>query len=118
MTDSTNPWARRIPRTALEWVDHDIYFAQKRFEWAMEHLPELVNGDPREHHRSIEDQINRWVNVYLWEAVRRYAPEVADEIANSVADACEAGDVMGEWLWDWKQQRERGEDLLLPFEGS
>lgn len=115
-TPHPNPWANRIPRTATDWVDHDLHYAQQHFEWTSDHIKELLDGDRAAHNRNIRLEIAGWVNVYLWEVVRRYAPEIADRVAEDIADACEAGDSMGEWLWDWQQDRARGKGLRLPFE--
>lgn len=116
MSSTENPWRDRTPRTAAEWVDHDLHFAQLHADWTSEHLGELVDGGGAALARNTRLEISGWTNVYLWEALRRYAPHVADRVADDIADICEAGEAMGEWLWEWQRQHKRGEDLQLPFE--
>lgn len=113
-----NPWANRIPRTAAEWVDHDLHFAQQQFEWTSDHLEELVHGDRSEHWRNVQLQIAKWTNVYLWEALRKHAPEAAERAAVSIAEACEAGDSFEEWLWQWREELNAGQPLTLPGMGK
>lgn len=115
MTAATpNPWARRIPRTAAEWVDHDVRATNRLYEWGSEHLEELVQGEPRDHYRHIAHSISTWTNVYLWEALRRTDPDLADRVAADIADACDAGDSFGEWAWQWQTELAAGQPLTLP----
>lgn len=111
-----NPWATKIPRTAAEWIDHDLRQAQRNYEWSSDHLEELVNGDRAAHNRNIQLQISQWTTIYLWELLRRHAPVTADLAAADIAEACEAGDTFGEWLWDWQQQHAAGQSLILPID--
>lgn len=52
--------------------------------------------------------------AYLLAALRRVVPEVADHATAFLAAQWDGGDSLGEWVWEWRQQVEKGEPLRLP----
>lgn len=90
-----------LPTTASGWVTHTVNDAQRAIDktWETGTLP-----PPLEHMLLIGRTVNGCVEALLWEALRLTAPEVADKLANEVAELCEAGDSFGELLWEWLQR--------------
>lgn len=52
--------------------------------------------------------------VYLLAALRRVAPETANHAAAWLAGQWASGDSIGEWVWQWRDEIEKGEPLKLP----
>ena len=108
-----SPWARHLPRTAAEWIDHDLRDFARLHDEHRDHIDELL-ADHRAHVRSIEHFIDAWTTVYLWALLARVSPAIADQAAEGLALACEAGDGFGEWAWQWAQEHAMGVPLTIP----
>ncbi len=106
-------WAHDLPRTAAQWLDHDVRRAFSAYEMHRAQLDELLN-DINAHVKSVERVITCWTSAYLWAALARSAPEVAERVARDIALACEAGDSFGEWTWQWADELRQGLPITLP----
>ena len=71
-------------------------------------------GQPNpEWYWQINEQVNMYGVAYLVGALRAIDPQVADSAAAALADAWDAGDSLGEWVWQWRQELDAGKPLTL-----
>lgn len=61
----------------------------------------------------IGEHVNGYGLIYLLAVLQRLDPESADKAARHLVGAWEAGDSMGEWIYDWRRQLADGQPLTL-----
>lgn len=59
--------------------------------------------------------VDLYGQIYLLGAVRHFAPDDADRVAADLALAWEAGDSLGEWVYQWRQELDAGRPLTIPL---
>lgn len=64
-------------------------------------------------YEAITCSVNGWGMTYLLAVLQRVAPDVADIAARRILAEWDAGDTMGEWVFQWGQELEDGEPLTL-----
>jgi hypothetical protein len=63
----------------------------------------------------ISRQVDLFGAIYLLACVRHLAPEQADSAAAALADEWDAGDSLGEWIYQWREELDAGKPLTLFF---
>lgn len=56
--------------------------------------------------------------IYLLAALRHFAPHDAHRAAAALADAWDAGDSLGEWVYQWRTELDAGQPFTLFFAGE
>jgi hypothetical protein len=106
-----------IPRDANSW----LVSLTEQFQTCWDAmLGQDGNRLSADEHRLVA---NRTVDVFgqmlLMACLHRVDPAVADRAAKWLASELEAGDGLGEWMWEWQQQLLAGKPLTLrPLEGG
>lgn len=101
-----------LPRRAVPMLRMLLDEFQKTFDKVMAH-PKQVDGVERTW--MIDRMVNVFGQVYLMAVLRHLAPEDADAVAAALADQWDAGDSLGEWVYQWRQELDAGEPLTMPF---
>lgn len=101
-----------IPRTADDLLRMLMTDFQKHFDATID--PQ--SGGLKLDH--VAQTVNLYGLIYLLGAVRHFAPDDADKVAAELADAWEAGDSLGEWVYQWRQELEAGQPLTIPLVGD
>lgn len=108
-------WSREMPVTAADWLDHQVRVTHNHFVWVGENLGALCEPGNGELHMLIANAgIAEWSSTVLWDFLRRADPGLANEAAQIISEACEAGDSFGEWAYTWRLDIEAGRPLEMP----
>jgi hypothetical protein len=101
LADRLAPWpGREADATAEAMTRYALVQAQAAYAavWALPGGPPGSPGD-REHHHAVHAFVDRWMVAALFRALAEAGG--ADETAGSIWAEVEAGESMGEWLWEW-----------------
>ncbi|SHQ46765.1 hypothetical protein [Mycobacteroides abscessus] len=79
------------------------------------HDRDLMNTNKEAWLQSVSSSVSGWGMTYLLAVLQRIAPDVADIAARRLVAEFEAGDSMGEWIFQWS--RELGSGLPLSLHG-
>ncbi|MGA5542725.1 hypothetical protein ACPCIR_12810 [Mycobacterium sp. NPDC051198] len=92
----------------------------ENLEWWIEHSKNYMDGldwDNPDHQRARAAEINSSVNgyafIYLLAVLQRIDPKVADLAARDLVGNFDAGDSLGEWVWQWREEFAEGKPLSL-----
>lgn len=72
----------------------------------------VVRNPEWDHH--IATEVNTYGLALLLLTLHRDNPALADSVAAGLADAWDAGDSLGEWVYEWRQQLADGRPVTLP----
>ena len=105
--------ALRLPRTC----DDMLRFLMSEFRrfWDMSWDDNRPKSEQRQAASLV---VNFYGQVHLLAALRETAPEQADKVAASLADAWDAGDSLGVWVHQWSVELDNGQPLTLFFAGE
>jgi hypothetical protein len=98
-----------IPRTADGLLRMMMTDFQKHFDATIDPKSSGLKLD------HVAQTVNLYGQIYLLGAVRHFAPDDADHVAAELANAWEAGDSLGEWVYQWRQELESGQPLTIPL---
>ncbi|ORB55222.1 hypothetical protein BST43_15230 [Mycobacteroides saopaulense] len=92
----------------------------EQLDWWIKHAESRMNGldwDNPDHQRARMAEIGvscqGYATIYLLAVLRAIDPKVAAIAARDLVAALDAGDVMGEWVWQWRQEHADGKPLSL-----
>lgn len=92
----------------------------EQLDWWIKHAESRMNGldwDNPDHMRARMAEIGvscqGYSTIYLLAVLRAIDPKVADIAARDLVAALDAGDAMGEWVWQWRQEYADGKPLSL-----
>lgn len=110
MTENRTDGPGRIARDAEPLLRDLLTDWQRLYDALWKTTPE-----PNERGREliIARQVDLFGTVYLLAALRQLDPVVADRAANFLAEMWDAGDSLGEWIYEWRQQLDAGKPLTL-----
>lgn len=74
---------------------------------------ELFRKNQEAWYEALSCSANGWGMTYLLAVLQRLAPDVADVAARRIVAEWDAGDTMGEWVFEWSQELEAGRPLTL-----
>lgn len=77
------------------------------------HERELIRKNQEAWYEAISCSVNGWGMTYLLAVLQRVAPDVADIAARRLVAEFDAGDTMGEWVFQWSQEMDSGKPLTL-----
>lgn len=77
------------------------------------HDRDLTNTNKEAWLQALSSSVNGWGMTYLLAVLQRIAPDVADIAARRLVAEFEAGDSMGEWIFQWSQELGSGRPLSL-----
>lgn len=110
---------RKIPGTAdamVRWL-LDSYWAisDRTFGLGPEVIPASIDDKINpEFVTACREKTDLFGLIYLLATLRRVAPTVADHATAFLAGQWDYGDSLGEWVWQWREEIEKGEPLKLP----
>lgn len=61
----------------------------------------------------VANTVSAYGTAYLMAVLRATAPDIADIAAKQLAAEWEAGEGMGEWIWQWNKELREGKPLTL-----
>ncbi|QFG10069.1 hypothetical protein SEA_IDENTITYCRISIS_50 [Mycobacterium phage IdentityCrisis] len=92
----------------------------EQLDWWIEHSKHYMDGldwDNPDHQRArvaeIATSCEGYAAIYLLAVLRAINPRVADIAARDLISALDAGDVLGEWVWQWRKEFAEGKPLTL-----
>jgi len=92
----------------------------EQLDWWVKHAESYTNGldwDNPDHQRARMAEIGvscqGYSTIYLLAVLRAIDPKVADIAARDLVAAWDAGDALGEWVWQWRQEFADGKPLGL-----
>ncbi|MEN4399991.1 hypothetical protein [Mycolicibacterium conceptionense] len=92
----------------------------ENLEWWIEHSKnymEELDWDNPDHQRArvaeISVSVNGYAFIYLLAVLQRVDPTVADIAARDLVGQFDAGDSLGEWVWQWREEFAEGKPLSL-----
>lgn len=92
----------------------------EQLDWWIKHAESRMNGldwDNPDHQRARMAEVGvscqGYATIYLLAVLRSIAPKVADIAARDLVAALDAGDALGEWVWQWRQEFADGKPLSL-----
>lgn len=74
---------------------------------------ELISKNREAWHEAISCSVNGWGMTYLLAVLQRVDPKVADIAARRLVAEFDAGDGLGEWVFQWSQELDSGRPLTL-----
>lgn len=77
------------------------------------HDRDLMSKNRDAWHEAIFSSVNGWGMTYLLAVLQRIAPDVADIAARRLMLEFDAGDGLGEWIFQWRQELAEGKPLTL-----
>jgi hypothetical protein len=77
------------------------------------HDRDLMNQNRDAWYEAISSSVNGWGMTYLLAVLQRIAPDVADIAARRLVAEFDAGDGLGEWIFQWSQELADGKPLTL-----
>lgn len=93
-------------------------YIAEQLAWARKCNEALDRGEVKSGSRNwdacIAGVVNGWQQVVLMEVVRLLNPDVADRLAADMREALDAGDSLGELLWEWTDHLSRDEPISEP----
>lgn len=92
----------------------------EQLDWWIEHSKRYMDGldwDNPDHARirvaEISTSCEGYAAIYLLAVLRTVNPRVADIAARDLIGNLDAGDTLGEWVWQWREEFGKGEQLTL-----
>lgn len=92
----------------------------EQLNWWIKHTKNYTAGldwDNPDHQRARTAEIalscEGYSTIYLLAVLRAIDPKVADIAARDLVAALDAGDALGEWVWQWRQELADGKPLSL-----
>lgn len=92
----------------------------EHLDWWIKHAERYTDGldwDNPDHQRARMAEIGLscegYSTIYLLAVLRAIDPKVADIAARDLVAALDAGDSLGEWIWQWRQEHAEGKPLTL-----
>lgn len=87
-------------------------------DWWLKHAEEFrkrldIDKDRDAYFAEISSSVNGYGMVYLLAVLRAVDPKVADIAARDLVAQYDAGDCMGEWVYQWNEEIAKGEPLTL-----
>jgi hypothetical protein len=110
MTENRTDGPGRIAREAEPLLRDLLTEWQRLFDALWNTTP--APGD-RERYFIINRQVDLFGTAYLLAALRHLDRAVADRAAHFLAEMWDAGDSLGEWIYEWRQQLDAGKPLTL-----
>jgi hypothetical protein len=105
-----------IPKTADGLLRYLMVDFQRMWDQSMNFRPNTLTDEERRFCTS--RVVELYGQIYLLGAVRHFAPDDADRVAAELATAWEAGDSLGEWVYQWRQELDAGDPLTIPLAGG
>lgn len=92
----------------------------EQLDWWIEHSKSYMDGldwDNDDHNRiraaHIATSVEGYGAIYLLAVLRTINPKVADIAARDLVAQYDAGDTLGEWVWQWREEIAKGRPLTL-----
>jgi hypothetical protein len=105
-----------IPKTANALLRYLIDDFQRIWDMSMDFSSGRLTDEDRRFCTS--RVVELYGQIYLLGALRHFAPDDADKVAAELAIAWEAGDSLGEWVYQWRQELDAGRPLTIPLVGD
>lgn len=100
--DDLGPWPTNSEDATAEAVGKAIA-VRAYARMARIHAPDrdLFKEDPDQYRAEINVLVNEYGVVWLLKVLTEFHRDVADDAARELWAEWEAGDSLGEWLWEW-----------------
>lgn len=85
------------------WIDHSKGIRES----------ELYDKNRDAWYANMSTSVMAYGLIYLLAVVRTIDPKVADIAARDLVSAFDAGDSLGEWVWQWRDELAQGHSLTL-----
>lgn len=94
----------------------------EQIEWWMKHSKALMDNtsgmptyesNPEARRAEVALSCEGYSHIYLLAVLRAIDPKVADIAAQSLVGDLDAGDGLGEWIWQWHEELTAGKPLTL-----
>lgn len=114
--DESTPALTTLAKSLDRALDEDYWERARALrEEAAEHLPDALSRKIDAYLTSASSivAVSEYALVYLLAVLHRVDPEAADRAARDLVTAWDAGDSMGEWMWQWRDELGKGQALTL-----
>lgn len=111
-------WGDDDEKRAAREREPAITLLSEQLDWWPAHLTsirerQLDNNNSAAWHEGLSNSVHGWGMTYLLAVLHRVAPEVADIAARRLVVEFDAGDRLGEWVFQWSQELKDGNPLTL-----
>jgi hypothetical protein len=113
MTDPERTEAFDLPRRAVDYQRMLMDEFQKAYD---RRFDRTISRSNEENSYLSLLKVSAFSETYLLGVLRSIDPAVADKAAAALADQLDAGDALGEWVYQWREEIDLGEPMTLLFE--
>lgn len=118
-TGPVSLWGDDADKRAAREREPATTFFREQLDWWPAHYKAvhdrgMIDKNRDAWHEAISSSVNGWGMTYLLAVLQRVAPDVADIAARRLVAEFEAGDGLGEWIFQWSREMAEGQPLTLP----